>query len=151
MFKSEGYNRFTAPEVGIDIVGDKAHFQISCAAQSPRASSGYIEIFRKHKFDAFHQYIAASRAVMSGDGESFHAALVFFSFTVHLCQDHGECHTCPAGSCFEYFRRMPPVFKECLKKCLWKIAYFAGANMASCGKKLSETLWYIVCWKQGNA
>lgn len=82
-------NRVAAHKISVDIMSDKACFQISGAAYRAGAS-GNVQILRKHEFYAFNGDVTAAGGVVSRYGYSLHTALILVSVAVRFREYNAE-------------------------------------------------------------
>ena len=83
-------------------MGDKADFEVSGIAHGVgNAACGYIQIFRKHKFDTFYQNVPAARRSVGGDRDCLHSALIFVSIGVDFREDNPKSHSLSGTNIFD--------------------------------------------------
>ena len=78
-----------AGEVRVQIVGQKAGLKAAGGAHGP---AGQAQVLRHHKPDALDQHIPALGRAVGGDGQGFHAPLMFPALLVQLGEDGGQGH-----------------------------------------------------------
>lgn len=80
--------------IRIDIMRDEARLEIALITQTTRVPCN-IQIFRHDKLDTAHQYVAAGRRIMRGDGHRFHTALVFQPVLIHFGENDASATRLP--------------------------------------------------------
>ena len=82
---------------------NKTSLQVSGIAHCVRTSSGNIQILGKHKFDTFHQNVAAIRIAVRRNGDRFHTALIFHALGIDFRQDDAQRHPFPGTNIFHRY------------------------------------------------